>query len=196
MFARFARRLEDLRPVGRNLLLAFAFAMLALLAGHMLAYGLSGTSLYRWFFPHPFLGRGFNLPKLLEWFYDREVGANVAIMDFVYSRILELWNDMYGFSKVFVMAPLIEELEWRGPLWLTRRHANRNWWKAAAVVGAVLFTLGHNSGLGVLIAVFAMALASAWLIRKTERFWPSLVLHAAYNMQVTFWGIAMTLGSY
>ena len=31
MFARFARRLEDLRPVGRNLLLAFAFAMLALL---------------------------------------------------------------------------------------------------------------------------------------------------------------------
>ncbi|MBI2036950.1 MAG: CPBP family intramembrane metalloprotease [Candidatus Liptonbacteria bacterium] len=182
--------------MGRDLLLAFAFTMLALLAGHMLAYGLSGTFFYRWLFPHPFLGRGFDLPKWLEWFYDREIGANVAIINFVYARVLELWNDMYGFSKVFVMAPLLEELEWRGPLFLTRRHAHRGWWMTAAVVGAALFTLAHNSGLGTLIPVFAVALGSSWLIAKTGRFWPSLVLHAVYNMQVTFWGIAASLGSW
>ena len=195
MFARFARRLEDLRPVGRDLLLAFAFAMLALLAGHMLAYGLSGGSFYLLLFPSPLVGRGFNLPKWLQWLFDREIGANMAIINFVYLRLLELWNDMYGFSKTFVMAPLLEELEWRGPLFLTRRHAHRGWWRAAAVVGAVLFTLSHDLGIGTLIPVFAVALGSAWLIAKTGRFWPSLVLYAVYNMQVVFWGIAASLGS-
>lgn len=190
----FARRLEDLRPIERDLLLAFAFAMLAVLTMNALAYGLSGTIFYHWLFPHPFNGRGFNLPGWLQWFYDLEIGAGVAVIDFVYVRLLELWNDMYGFSKLFVMVPLLEELVWRGPLWLVRRHAHRGWWKAVAVIGAIVFTLSHDVGPGQLIPLFAMSLALAWLIAKTGRFWPSLVLHAVYNMQIMFWRIAMSLG--
>lgn len=188
-----AWRLGDLRSIGHDLLIAFAFAMLAALAGHMLAYGLYGTPFYRFLFPHPFLGRGFDLPWWFEWFPDRAATLNQAIMNFVYPRLP--WTDSYGFSKTFAMVPLLEELEYRGPFWLTRRFSGRRWWRAAGVLGALVFTLAHGSGLGTLIPVFAMALGSTWLIAKTGRFWPSVALHAVYNMQMTMWPIALNIGS-
>jgi membrane protease YdiL (CAAX protease family) len=83
-----------------------------------------------------------------------------------------------------ILAPLIEESMYRGPLYLLKRHIGFRTWLFLAGFLCVIFVISHKlSGLSMLPLV-VLGLASSWLIMKTERFWPSLALHFLYNFQV------------
>jgi membrane protease YdiL (CAAX protease family) len=98
-------------------------------------------------------------------------------------------------SNLFI-ATVVEEIMYRGPLFVLRKSIGTLTWWLLAFFLAILFSLSHGfSGLSFL-PVFILGIASAWLIRKTARFWPCLALHFLYNFQVTsaqvyqalFWG--------
>ncbi len=82
-----------------------------------------------------------------------------------------------------ILAPLVEEAMYRGPLYLLKKHVGfRIWWLLASFL-CVIFVLSHGIfGLSVL-PIIVLGLASSWLVFKTERFWPSIVLHFLYNFQ-------------
>jgi membrane protease YdiL (CAAX protease family) len=83
-----------------------------------------------------------------------------------------------------IMAPLIEESMYRGPLFLMKHKIGCYVWWFLALFLCLIFALSHrNSGLS-LLPLFVLGLSSSWLILKTERFWPSVVLHFLYNFQV------------
>ena len=82
-----------------------------------------------------------------------------------------------------IMAPLIEESMYRGPLFLMENRIGRYLWWLLAIFLCVIFALSHrNSGL-FLLPLIVLGLTSSWLIIKTKRFWPSVVLHFLYNFQ-------------
>lgn len=82
-----------------------------------------------------------------------------------------------------ILAPLIEESMYRGPLFLLKNRIGfQTWWLLASFL-CVIFVLSHRiSGLPILPLII-LGLTSSWLIMKTERFWPSIVLHFLYNFQ-------------
>ena len=87
------------------------------------------------------------------------------------------------FFSSLVMAPLIEESMYRGPLFLMEKRIGRYLWWLLAVFLCVIFAFSHRScGLS-LLPLIVLGLTSSWLILKTERFWPSVVLHFLYNFQ-------------
>lgn len=82
-----------------------------------------------------------------------------------------------------ILAPLVEESMYRGPLYLLKKHVGfRIWWLLAVFLCAI-FVLSHRTfGLSIL-PIIVLGLASSWLVIKTQRFWPSIVLHFLYNFQ-------------
>ena len=82
-----------------------------------------------------------------------------------------------------IMAPLIEESMYRGPLFLMNHKIGRYVWWFLALFLCLIFALSHrDSGLS-LLPLVVLGLTSSWLIIKTGRFWPSVVLHFLYNFQ-------------
>ena len=82
-----------------------------------------------------------------------------------------------------IMAPLIEESMYRGPLFLMNHRIGRYVWWFLALFLCLIFALSHrDSGLS-LLPLVVLGLTSSWLIIKTGRFWPSVVLHFLYNFQ-------------
>ena len=105
----------------------------------------------------------------------------------------------YGRNLLFsslILAPLIEELMYRGPLFLLRKHLGVFVWWLLAFFLSVLFALSHGIYGVSLLPLVVLGLASSWLIMRTKSFWPCLTLHFLYNFHVVsypfyqalFWG--------
>jgi membrane protease YdiL (CAAX protease family) len=83
-----------------------------------------------------------------------------------------------------VLAPLFEELAFRGLLFGTLRR--KFTWSTSAVLSAAVFAIAHGYGLLGFVSVFWSGLLWAWIYEKTGSLLPSLLAHAANNLLVCF----------
>lgn len=96
-----------------------------------------------------------------------------------------VWPDVWNLGTRLLFAPLVEESLYRGPLYLARAQARRPWWWLVGALLVVAFALSHGrSGLA-LVPLLVLGLCSLWLIRRTGRFWPSIMLHVLHNFFFT-----------
>jgi membrane protease YdiL (CAAX protease family) len=77
-----------------------------------------------------------------------------------------------------VLAPLFEEVFFRG--FLFRGFANSWGWVWGAVVSSALFSMAHLQ-LDVIVPLFALGFALAWVYQRTGSLWTSIALHAVFN---------------
>lgn len=95
-----------------------------------------------------------------------------------FSKILAPSNAILVFLSLVVIAPIAEEIIFRGYLFGTLRRSLPVW--AAAVLTSLVFGLIHlqwNVG----VDVFVMSLVSCFLRYKTGSLWASILLHMAKN---------------
>ena len=97
------------------------------------------------------------------------LGINGSTTNFIFSSL--------------IMAPLVEESMYRGPLFLMKNKIGRYIWWFLAIFLCVIFALSHRSSGLSLLPLIVLGLTSSWLIMKTKRFWPSVALHFLYNFQ-------------
>ena len=91
------------------------------------------------------------------------------------------WNDPYKLATVLIIAPLLEEVIYRGPMFLSRNTAIRPLWWMIGILLSVLFAVSHDRKGLALLPLFVMGICSLWLIASTHRFWPSIGLHFLHN---------------
>ena len=92
-----------------------------------------------------------------------------------------------SFAIMAILAPLVEELVFRGLLygWIAGR-----WGTIAAwLVSSILFAAAHVEPAHAIL-VLPLGLLFGWLRRRTNSLWPSLVAHAANN------GVAITAAAF
>ena len=83
-------------------------------------------------------------------------------------------------ASVVVMAPLLEEVFFRGLLQsLLRRYFGRPW--AAVLITAALFALIHAEYPHTWPALFALAVAMGYNYERCGRLYPSILIHALFN---------------
>ena len=154
-----------------------AVVILTVARKNYLVYLFADTTLCVYLCPSMFSARPFAPPVPLGWLFTLQIW----IQENTQAGFDALLPDQFCLFTALVGAPLIEEGLYRGPLYLTKAYSRRwVWWSAALVLSAV-FALSHaRMGLS-LLPLFLLGTSAAWLIMKTDRFWPSLALHALFN---------------
>lgn len=79
-----------------------------------------------------------------------------------------------------VIAPVTEELTFRGVLFVTLRR--RLAWPLAAVVSGAAFAVLHGYGIAGFASVWWSGVAWAWTYERTRSLWPSIAAHAFGNL--------------
>ena len=175
------------------ILLCLATVLLACALKNYLIYLLNGTEYCKYWCPSSFGRDVFSQPEILNQFY-RLQSAIISASQYVLS-ILPI-NDKHQFLSGVIAIPLIEEVIYRGPLYMTRKHSTSAMWWFASIILVFLFTFSHDRNGLALIPLFALGLSSCWLIMVSRKFWPSLSLHVLYNFyfmsislyQISLWG--------
>jgi len=158
-------------------LVCFALAALVCGAKNFLIVAVQGTPVCGFLCPSIFGDRGFPLPTSLDWLFGIQVGAE-AQLQAVFDR---LWNDNFLLLTGLFVAPVLEEALYRGPLYVFRKRSEHVFWWTAALALALLFALSHSRAGLALLPLATLGMASAWLIARTGKFWPSIALHFFYN---------------
>jgi len=90
-------------------------------------------------------------------------------------------TDKWRLATSLVFAPVLEELMYRGPSFLTRGLAHNSWWWLTGVGLSFVFALSHGRNGLALLPLIVLGICSFWLISTTHRFWPSIALHFLHN---------------
>lgn len=176
----------------KYIFLSFAVIILFCSVKNYLVYLVYNTPSCKILCPSVFAASVFVVPDFVQKVFDFQ------------SWLLEVGQDAVGITgyvkrlvfSSLVVAPLIEESMYRGPLFLLREHLSVFVWWFFAVFLSALFALSHGfSGLS-LLPMFLLGAGSSWLLMTTRKFWPCLVLHFLYNLHVLsnhlyqslFWG--------
>lgn len=107
------------------------------------------------------------------------------INSWIYYIIFGL-NYVYSLSAI-IGAPILEELEWRGPLYLINKKYNLSE-KTKIILSSLsslLFAMWHGLSIIGTINITIVGLVLSWLIFKTKKLWCSISVHSLYNLLVT-----------
>lgn len=105
--------------------------------------------------------------------------------DLAWGSPLEIVGSLVG---GVVIAPLVEEIAFRGLLYATLRR--RLSWVLAASVSAAVFALLHGYGVAGFASVFGSGVLWAWGYERTRSLLPGILAHAANNLSAAltvFW---------
>jgi membrane protease YdiL (CAAX protease family) len=128
----------------------------------------------------PSLLAGFGLCILLG-----ELTAFIPMPDFVEEFFLALiqGNRIFAFLGVCLLAPMMEELFFRG--FVFRNFLERYSFRKAVVVSSVLFALFHLNPWQAIVA-FGIGLLNAWLVLRSGSVVPGMLAHFATNFTSVF----------
>jgi len=97
------------------------------------------------------------------------------------------WGLLLSVALVVIVAPLVEEVVFRGVL---QSAFSAQWGSRVAIaLSAALFALYHMTP-WLFVPLFALGVACGWLARERETLLPAISLHGAYNVLpvvIAFW---------
>jgi hypothetical protein len=106
------------------------------------------------------------------------LGLELQPQEVIYRMDVSGWNFLITFLSVAVIAPLTEEIFFRGFLYAGLR--TRVGMPKAMLISTLFFTALHFS-VDAFIPIFVLGLFLAWVYEKTGSLYPGILLHAANN---------------
>jgi membrane protease YdiL (CAAX protease family) len=178
---------KDQEKLKTSWFVAFAFSMLALFACNIPQVIVSGTHIYTAMYETPLSEYGvYTQIPLVKYIRVLAVGINHTFHSML-PNFGDAWMMCMG---AWLIAPIFEELEFRGLLWWFNKKMSKGWYIAASLVSSLIFALCHDVPPGYCITILLGGLTFCWLIRQTGRIWPSMLCHSVYNFQIFFIAMA------
>ena len=107
-------------------------------------------------------------------------------VEFVRRAVGWNWGFMRILALVLVVAPLIEELIFRGLMFKVLGRLFKKATRTFAVLSSALFSAAHYLQQpfpdNAFLALFFLGLAQCWLYRKTDRLWCAVLNHSLFNL--------------
>ena len=164
-----------------RILAALSLAFLSCGLKNYLAVLVAATALCPYLCPSLMgIDPAFDLPLLAAWF-----SAQAGLLEWLQYGSGLLVRDPHQLATTLLFAPVLEEVIYRGPMYLARGLAQGVWWWSLGLLATVVFALSHGRGGLALLPLLVLGTCSLWLIATTRRFWPSLALHLLYNFFFT-----------
>ena len=148
---------------------------------HFLSVLISGTDWCAYLCPSSFPGDLFFSYPLLESLFEAQRWAQEQTQ----GLLDRLYADPWNLSTSILIAPVYEELVFRGPMSLARGRIHQILWWSIGSAAALLFALSHGRNGLALAPLVALGICGLWLIATTGRFWPAVALHSLHNFFFT-----------
>jgi uncharacterized protein len=111
-----------------------------------------------------------------SWFLARfNLPSDVGELARIFAELSSPWG---LFVDVVIIAPLVEELFYRGFLFAGLRE--KHGWQKAALISAALFSLFHFQ-ITLIVPRIILGYLFAYLYHRSNSIWPSIIIHAANN---------------
>ena len=167
----------QLRSIWLRILACFAIVVLTCSLKNYLVVVVSGTALCPYLCSSVFEA---------DPFFDFPIfGQLFEIQAWVLEKLQSITNlvliDKWSLATSLLFAPLVEELIYRGPLFLTKEILPKSLWWLIGVGLTLVFAISHGRNGLALLPLITLGFCSLWLISTTQRFWPSIVLHFTHN---------------
>lgn len=131
-------------------------------------------------------------PYLCPSIFDVDLTFDFAILQQLFSvqtwlmeKLQDVSNlvliDKWNLASSLLFAPVLEELIYRGPLFLSKSLLPKTLWWLLGIGLTFVFALSHGRNGLTLLPLVILGVCSLWLISSTQRFWPSIVLHFLHN---------------
>jgi membrane protease YdiL (CAAX protease family) len=85
------------------------------------------------------------------------------------------------FFKLVALAPVAEEIAFRGFLLGSLRHWKFGFWPAAGLTTIAWMLMHASWSPHAVLIYFGLGMTLSWVLLRTERIWPCVLAHAAYN---------------
>lgn len=162
--------------------MAFTMMMLATLISSMITVSTYDTSLFNFFYTRI---------RDLE-FVNNSISTLIRALLMTINDLLS-WPLMFlpneenmRLFSAFFRAPIVEEIEFRGFLFVfSSKLSDRNYY-FLAIFSSILFVIVHPTNILNMFDIFTFGMLSSWLIRETRQIWPSMLMHSTYNMFMCF----------
>jgi len=166
-------------------LVALVFLLLRKTKSHWrAAFGPVGQPWFRLWLEPALFGVGFILPAFGLHYISQTVLAQLGHEPMVQEAVKMVMATEHPVEvalqviSVIIMAPIAEELLFRGILFNTIKHAGYP--LAGMFASAVLFALVHGS-VALMLPLFVMGFALAWLYERSGSLIAPIVMHATFN---------------
>jgi len=169
----------------RNIMIGLAVTLLVCALKNYIVHLINGTYWCQYLCPSVFGWETITAIPLLEYLFQSQewlLSSSQALLD----RIITDERRLFG---LLIAAPVIEEVIYRGPMYLSKKFSNRPvWWIFGAAL-AVLFSLSHEQYGIALLPLMVMGLYNLWLVSATRRLWPAILLHSLFNFVISSYSI-------
>ena len=148
------------------------------------AFGPIGRPAFRLWLGPALFGMGFVLPAFGLHYISQTVLAQLGHEPVVQEAVQMVMATEHPVEvglqvvSVVIMAPIAEELLFRGILYNTIKHTGYP--LAGMIISAALFALVHSS-LALMLPLFVMGFALAWVYEKSGSIIAPMVMHATFN---------------
>lgn len=160
-----------------RVLACLAIVVIACGLKNYLAVAVTGTPWCPYLCPSVFPSElVFSFP-LLETLFDAHRWTQEKSQELANVLLADQWN----LATSLVIAPVYEELVFRGPMFLTVVFVRSFFWWLAGIALAVVFALSHGRHGLALLPLLVLGVAGLWLVATTHRLWPAVALHSLHN---------------
>ena len=131
-------------------------------------------------------------PYLCSSVFDVDLSFDITILQQLFAAQIWVLEKLQGIVSFVIIdnrnlatsllfAPVVEELIYRGPLFLSKGLLPNSLWWLIGIGLTIVFALSHGRNGLALLPLVILGVCSLWLISSTQRFWPSIVLHFLHN---------------
>ena len=161
----------------RHILVGLSIVLLVCAFKNYLAFLLNGTDWCQHLCPTVFGWNYLDPIPVLEYLF--------IAQEWLQSMSQELADlvffDQRNLFGVLIAAPVIEEIIYRGPLFLTKSYSKRPAWWLTGLILVIVFALSHGRSGIALMPLLALGSFNLWLVARTQRMWPAVFLHFLHN---------------
>jgi membrane protease YdiL (CAAX protease family) len=111
------------------------------------------------------------------------------VLEVLASPALPLWGRACAIAGPIVLAPVAEELFFRGIVQsFVRQHLGTRW--GAVLISSLVFGLAHYVQPHVVVPLTALGFVLGYLYEKRGSLWAPIVLHILFNLRTIVWQVA------
>ena len=169
----------------RNIMIGLSVTLLLCALKNYIVFLINGTYWCQYLCPSVFGWETITTIPALEYLFQGQEWLLSSSQALVNQIIIDE-RKLFG---LLIAAPVIEEMIYRGPMYLSKSYSSQPAWWFFGMTLTVIFSLSHEQYGIALLPSLTLGLYNLLLVSSTQRLWPAILLHSLFNFVISSYSV-------